>query len=125
MATRIGAAIALSVILIAARVEAQDARPHPESTADAVAGRAFALLACTGCHVVSPDQPFAPDVAGAPDFQAIANRPDLTAASLRRRIAMLPQVPPHGRMANPQLNATELANVVAYISSLRGRGAGQ
>jgi hypothetical protein len=55
--------------------------------------RHLALEACTGCHVVSNDQPFAPLLKGSPDFREIANRPNVTADSLRRTIAALPQVP--------------------------------
>ncbi len=85
-------------------------------------GRALALRACTGCHVVAPDQPFAPVFTGPsppPDFSAVANRSNTTAASLRRYLASLPAVPPPGRMANADLNAKELTDVVAYIMSLK------
>jgi len=52
-----------------------------------------------------------------------ARLPTLRAASLRRRIATLPQVPPHGRMANPLLKAAKIADVAAYIMTLRDHGA--
>jgi mono/diheme cytochrome c family protein len=97
----------------------------PADRGDAPAGREFALEACTGCHVVSADQPFAPLLNGPPDFRAIANRPNVTAASLRHTIASLPQVPPRGRMANPLLNDNDLANVVVYIMTLREHRANQ
>jgi mono/diheme cytochrome c family protein len=87
--------------------------------ANATAGREFALGVCTGCHVVAADQPFAPLIGGVPSFKEIANRPNVSAASLRRTISMLPQVPSHGRMANPLINEHELADVVAYIMTLR------
>jgi mono/diheme cytochrome c family protein len=85
----------------------------------------LALQACTGCHVVSVDQPFAPLLKGAPDFQKIANRPNVTAESLRRTIAALPLVPRKGRMANPHLTDNELADVAAYIMTLREHRANQ
>jgi mono/diheme cytochrome c family protein len=89
--------------------------------ANAAAGREFALGVCTGCHVVAVDQPFAPLIGGAPSFKEIANRPNVSAASLRRTISTLPQVPSHGRMANPLINEHELADTVAYIMTLRER----
>jgi mono/diheme cytochrome c family protein len=85
----------------------------------------LALQACTGCHVVSVDQRFAPLLPGALDFREIANRPNVTAASLRRTIAALPLVPRKGRMANPHLTDDELVDVAAYIMTLRGRRANQ
>ncbi len=130
------ATIALIASLAAISVPATQARSAaPRATANATAGtaatvgggnvqagRALALQACTGCHVVAPDQPFAPVFTGPPpppDFRAIANRPDVTAKSLHRTLAGLPAVPPPGTMANPDLSDAELANVVAYIMSLR------
>jgi mono/diheme cytochrome c family protein len=92
---------------------------------DVDAGRDLALQACTGCHVVSVDQPFSPLLNGAPDFREIANRPNVTAASLRRTIAALPLVPRKGRMANPHLTDDKLADVAAYIMTLREDRANQ
>ncbi len=86
---------------------------------DADAGRELAISVCSGCHAVSEGQSFA--LTDPPDFLTIANRPDVTAASLRRRIAKLPHVPLRGRMPNPMLNAEELADVVAYIMTMRER----
>lgn len=89
--------------------------------ANATAGREFALGVCTGCHVVAADQPYAPLISGAPSFKEIADRPNVSVASLRHIISTLPQVPSHGRMANPLINEHELADVVAYIMTLRER----
>jgi mono/diheme cytochrome c family protein len=86
---------------------------------DADAGREFALFACTSCHVVATNQRFAPLLAGAPDFLTIANRPDTNATSLHRRLATLPHIPSKGQMGNPELTDEHLANVVAYIMSMR------
>jgi mono/diheme cytochrome c family protein len=91
----------------------------PTDRGDADAGRDLALVACTGCHVVSADQRFAPLIKGPPDFREIANRPNVTAASLRRTIAALPLIPRKGQMANPHLTDDELADVAAYIMTLR------
>ncbi len=101
------------------------ATPAPRDSAvpgRAGAGRDLALRACTGCHVVSPDQPFAPIIDRAPpppDFRSIANMPNTTAASLRRYLSQLPAVPPPGRMADPYLNRDEREDIIAFIMSLR------
>ena len=94
-----------------------------EATApgNAAAGRAFALEACTGCHVVAADQPFPPDLTGLPDFHGIANRPNTSAPSLRKFLTTLPTIPPPGKMADPDLTAAQRENVIAYIMSLRDR----
>ena len=89
---------------------------------DAAAGRALALQACTGCHIVLPQQPFKPVFTGSPhppDFKDIANEPDLTASSLERHLKSLPAVPQGPSMANPDLTSQELADVIAFILTLR------
>jgi mono/diheme cytochrome c family protein len=97
--------------------------PAQESSAagNVEAGRTLALLACTGCHVVLPNQPFAPLIGGLSDFYTIANRPNTTQASLRRFLSDLPAVPPRGRMANPALTSDQMEDIVAFIMSLRDR----
>jgi|SRR6266436_1753579 len=114
----------LLVSLLAVGADSADAK-KPVDRGDADAGRDLAEQACTGCHVVSADQPFAPLLKGLPDFREIANRPNVTAASLRRTIAALPLVPRKGRMANPHLTDDELADVAAYIMTLREHRANQ
>jgi mono/diheme cytochrome c family protein len=109
---------AILISLVASGGDAAE-RSRREYRGNADAGREFALRVCTGCHVVSPDQPFAPDLKGKPDFHTIANRLGVTAESLRRKLAALPQVPAHGQMANPQISEVDRADVVAYIMSLR------
>jgi mono/diheme cytochrome c family protein len=109
---------ALFVSLIAILASTANGK-EPADRGDADAGRKLALDACTGCHLVSDDQRFAPLLKGAPSFRGIANRPNVTAASLRRTIAALPQVPRNGRMANPLLTHDQLADVAAYIMTLR------
>lgn len=86
---------------------------------DAAAGRALALTACSGCHVVLPDQPFAPLLTGLPDFRTIANRPQTTAVSLRRFLSGLHVVPPPGQMAQTALTDTQIDDVVAFVMTLK------
>jgi mono/diheme cytochrome c family protein len=106
----------LLILSVAADAEGANIK-RAYSGGDPAAGRELAISVCGGCHAVSDDQPFG--VSAPPDFLTIANLPNLTAASLRRRIAMLTRGSPRGRMPNPLLNDAEIANVVAYIMALR------
>jgi mono/diheme cytochrome c family protein len=106
------------IVTIAATAAARDS----SAPGRAAAGRDLALRACTGCHIVSPDQPFAPIIdrkPPPPDFRTIANMPNTTAASLRRYLSHLPPVPPPGRMADPYLNRDEREDIIAFIMTLR------
>jgi len=90
-------------------------------TGDAEAGRALALTACTGCHVVAPTQPFKPVYVGSPhppDFKDIANN-NWTAESLQHHLESLPAVPQKPGMPNPNLTSKELRDVAAFIFTLR------
>ena len=85
------------------------------------AGRALALQACTSCHVVTADQPYKPILKrtpSPPDFKDIANKPNVTAGSLRRYLASLPAIPKGSEMANPDLTEEELRDVTAFIMTL-------
>jgi mono/diheme cytochrome c family protein len=89
-----------------------------------VAGRDMALLACTGCHVVAPNQPFKPLYPGPPfppDFKDIANRPSNSADSLQRYLDTLLAVPGDSHMPNLLLSSDEVRDVVAFIISLRDK----
>ena len=89
---------------------------------NAETGRTLALQACSGCHLVLPDQPFKPIYSGPPrppDFGEIANRSSTTAASLRHHLEMLPAVPQNLHMVRPILSNQQLRDVVAFMISLR------
>jgi|ERR1700722_17407560 mono/diheme cytochrome c family protein len=97
---------------------------QPKPAGDAKEGRTFALEACTGCHIVAPEQPFKPIYVGEvhpPDFKDVANKPGVTAESLIRYIDTLPAIPKDSLMANADLTAEQTRNVVAYILSLRDK----
>ncbi len=117
---RLMAVLFVSLFAIAADTANAANAKRSADRGDADDGRDLAVVACTGCHVVSADQPFAPLINGPPDFQEIANRPNVTVASLRRTIAALPLVPRKGGMANPHLSDDQLADVAAYIMTLKG-----
>jgi mono/diheme cytochrome c family protein len=86
---------------------------------NAQAGREFARYNCDACHIVATNQDLRPLIGGyAPSFMSIANKPDTTEASLR---AFLSHTHAYTNMPYPDLAAPDLANVVAYIRSLRGK----
>jgi mono/diheme cytochrome c family protein len=91
--------------------------------ATSVKGRAFALLVCSACHVVAPDQPFAPILRNpGPAFQMIADKPTTTAASLRVFLSTThTTMSTPNSMPNPQLADYQINEVISYILSLRGR----
>lgn len=112
------------VAAIAASAAATGANAQAAPTGDPQAGRALALEACTGCHVVAPDQPFKPIYAARPpppDFKDIANRPNVTAASLLHQLQSMPTIPKDSQMANADLTDEQARDVVAFILSLRGK----
>lgn len=86
------------------------------SGGDPATGRAFALQACTPCHVVSADQLSPKRFANAPAFQAIANTRAMTGSALRAFLSTS-----HPTMPNLILSGKEMDDVVAYILSLRDR----
>ncbi|TVQ56548.1 MAG: cytochrome c [Rhodobacteraceae bacterium] len=75
-------------------------------------GRSIAEQWCAACHIATPDQTTAPDVA--PSFMAIANDRQITAEALRGWIAS-----PHPPMPDPGLSRTQIADVARWIESLR------
>jgi len=120
MKTRKFGTIAIIAAVTISVAPAANAQTKPNE-ADAEAGRAFAVLACTGCHIVAPDQRFQPVYAGLPrppDFKEIANRPNVTPASLLHHLEN-PQ-DPHSNLV---LSSEELRDVVAFIISLRDKPA--
>lgn len=118
----------LPVVVAASALSTTSATNAQTKTPDANAetGRALALFACTGCHLVAPDQPFKPIYSGTPhppDFKEIANRPDMTAASLQQRLEALPAFANNSHMPNQVLSSQELRDVVAFIVSLSDKPA--
>ena len=83
---------------------------------DVAAGRTFAREACNSCHVVEPTNPSPRIVVIGPDFQDIANTKGMTATALRVFLTTS-----HPKMPNLILAPQQIADVSAYILSLRER----
>ena len=99
------------------------ARPACADEVAVAAGRKLALAVCVSCHVVAPDQTWAPTLQPpAPSFAEIVARPNVTAASLRSFLAE-----PHGQSRRDSgmppflLARSEIDLVVAYLLSLKTR----
>lgn len=108
----------LALILIAGTACTASAEDHVR-LGSARAGREFVGYNCDACHVVAAHQDIRPLVSGyAPSFSEVANRPDTTPDTLR---AFLSRPHAYANMPYPDLGPADLANVVAYIMSLRHR----
>jgi mono/diheme cytochrome c family protein len=83
---------------------------------DAVAGHAFAREACNACHVVEAEQQEPRRIVIGPAFRDIANTRGMTAMALRVFLTTS-----HPKMPNLILTREEIADVSAYILSLRDR----
>ncbi len=95
------------------------AAAQPPPRGDIEAGQRLALRVCDACHVVASNQETAPLVQRyAPSFFDIARRPGTTAPSMA---AYLAQYHPRGNMPYPDLTAAQVADIGAYILSLKGR----
>ncbi|MBS0561282.1 MAG: cytochrome c [Proteobacteria bacterium] len=88
-------------------------RAWSQGAGDPAAGRTLAEGWCSACHVVTPDQHGASSN-GAPPFAVIARMKWATPTSLRVFLQT-----PHNRMPDLHLTRGEIADVSAYILSLR------
>jgi mono/diheme cytochrome c family protein len=79
---------------------------------DAAAGKALAERSCASCHLVSPDQTTA--TTEAPPFPTIAKRSTEDIAELATFLAA-----PHRPMPPVSLTRQEIADIIAYITSLK------
>jgi len=117
--------LAMAAVLGAlASALAQSARAEEPSGADDIsAGRALSLKVCAACHVVSPDQEMAPFLRPpAPTFRAIANRPGMTAESVRHFLSGTHRGPAEpGKMPNPSLTEDQVRQTAAFLMSLNDR----
>jgi mono/diheme cytochrome c family protein len=88
---------------------------------DVLKGRQLAFKLCIECHLVSPEQPYAPMLnPPAPSFESIASRGGTNAASLRAFLTTTHQGldRPKG-MPHPGLADFQIEQITAYLLSLR------
>lgn len=102
----VGGLVALSVATFAVAL-AQGVAGSPED------GLALARTACSGCHQVETGAS-GPVSADVPTFMEIANLPGMTAERIAGAIVV-----PHPPMPQIALTRIEIANVAAYIMTLR------
>ena len=100
----------LITIMLGASVGWADAQEN----GDPVAGRHLAETWCSSCHVIGPASQRGTS-SGAPTFAAIARMKSTTPMSLRVFLQT-----PHARMPDLHLSRDEIADLAAYILSLRG-----
>ena len=102
-------------VMVAAALTATAFNPNAQD-GDVAAGRTFAREACNRCHVVEPTNTSPRIVVIGPDFQHIANTKGMTATALRVFLTTS-----HPKMPNLILAPEQIADVSAYILSLRER----
>jgi mono/diheme cytochrome c family protein len=108
-------AVAIVILGVSGGAGGQNLPPR----GDPQAGQRIAGRACDACHIVVAHQELTPLVPNAaPSFFAIADRPGTTQQSLA---AFLAHAHPYGRMPYPELTPAQIADISAYILSLRHR----
>ena len=117
-------AAALAGTVLCAFCAPRLAAAGPPTAPQVARGEHIARLVCSACHVVAADQEYPPILNQVtPSFLEIANRPGVTAESLRRFIITthwdLDKLPMS--MPNPMLSPAETQAVSRYILSLRNR----
>ena len=114
--------IAFLAVLAGTGAHAAEDQSHADSVAIR-AGHNIAVTSCVACHTVSPNQALPPVLGpGIPTFEDIANRPDISADSLRAAMktarwhdkALASRLLPMSRLSDKQQG-----EVAAFIVSLR------
>jgi len=105
---RRGVVLAAALAAAAFNAKAQDG--------DISAGHAFAREACKVCHMVEAEEGSSRMIVIGPAFRNIANTPGMTATAIRVFLTSS-----HPKMPNLILTPEEIADVSAYILSLRDR----
>jgi mono/diheme cytochrome c family protein len=99
--------------LFAAAIAFAAGSSEAQEVGSAARGLALAQHVCARCHAVQKQQKQSPHEV-APAFQVIASAPGMTAMALSAALQTS-----HQTMPNLVLNHNELADVVAYILSLK------
>ena len=113
----LGVVAAAHAQVLSPPVTPEPAKPRPAGVApkpSADRGKVIAQRWCAECHVVAPDQKSAK--ADLPSFAAIASKRPPGAVPLDTFL-----MNPHPRMPDMQLTRTEVADLVAYIRTQRGK----
>jgi mono/diheme cytochrome c family protein len=106
------------LVVLAGAIAAANAQ-QPGHRDAAREGRRLALSKCDVCHVVVSHQQYPPLLHGyAPSFLEVANRPDTNLESVE---AFLAHPHTYEDMPSPDLTPAQVADLAAYIVSLRGR----
>ena len=111
-----------ATFLVALSITGASAWAQAVATGDEVPkGRHLAIMLCAGCHVVAPDQPYAPTQGTtAPPFLSIARRAGTTIDSLRNFLTTTHQgLDRQQGMPNPMLADFQIKAIAAYLLSLR------
>jgi len=90
------------------------AAASPGMAQDRANGESIAKTWCAGCHVINGASPQFGQTDAIPSFSAVAGMPSTTAISLRIFLST-----PHARMPDYNLTQREIADVSAYILSLK------
>ena len=103
-------------IVILASVFAASACPAnaQDASGNSEAGRQYVRQVCSPCHAVTAEQAAQRRIVIAPDFQAIANTPGMTATALHAFLQT-----PHPKMPNLILTPQQSDDVIAFLLSLR------
>jgi mono/diheme cytochrome c family protein len=108
MCRRRAVVLAAAIAATAFSAKAQDG--------DVAAGHAFARETCRACHMVDREARAPRRIDIGPAFRDIANPPGMTATAIRVFLTSS-----HPKMPNLILTPEEIADVTAYILSLRDR----
>jgi mono/diheme cytochrome c family protein len=84
---------------------------NPVLAADASHGETIVKRWCAECHMVAAGQKATTE---APPFSGIAKRPDFDAAKVAFFLLY-----PHPKMPNMQLTRSEVADIAAYMATLK------
>jgi cytochrome c len=102
-----------SMLALSASITAAFSQTAPHYVPTAEAGLAITQKLCSTCHM-TPDAPARSVAAGIPSLSTLANKPGQTPEAIALRLIS----PPHP-MPDMQLTRDEIADVIAYLATLR------